>query len=56
MVNIAEVLPGKTRILVVGDLRLTLCEYVESRNFTVSSARNGSEAINLIQSLIRLSS
>jgi len=30
MVNIAEVLPGKTRILVVdedSDLRLTLCEY-----------------------------
>jgi CheY-like chemotaxis protein len=59
MVNIAEVLPGKTRILVVdddSDLRLTLCEYLESRNFTVSSARDGSEAINLIQSLIRLSS
>src|SRR5581483_8839965 len=29
--------------------RLTLCEYLETRNFTVSSARNGSEAINLIQ-------
>ncbi len=53
MVNIAEVFPGKIRILVVdddSDLRLTLCEYLESRNFTVSSARNGSEAINLIQS------
>ena len=53
MVNIAEVFPGKTRILVVdddGDLRLTLCEYLESLNFTVSSARNGAEAINLLQS------
>jgi DNA-binding NtrC family response regulator len=53
MVNIAEVFPGKTRILVVdddSDLRLTLCEYLESRNFTVSSARNGSEAVALLQS------
>jgi DNA-binding NtrC family response regulator len=53
IVNIAEVLPGKTRILVVdddSDLRLTLCEYLESRSFTVSSARNGSEAVNTIQS------
>ena len=53
MVNIAEVFPGKTRILVVdddSDLRLTLCEYLESLNFTVSSARNGSEAISLLQS------
>jgi DNA-binding NtrC family response regulator len=53
MVNATEVFPGKIRILVVDDdddLRLTLCEYLESRNFTVSSARNGSEAINLIQS------
>jgi DNA-binding NtrC family response regulator len=53
MVNIAEVFPSKTRILVVdddSDLRLTLCEYLESRNFTVSSARNGSEAIAVIQS------
>jgi DNA-binding NtrC family response regulator len=53
MVNIAEVFPGKTRLLVVdddSDLRLTLCEYLESGNFTVSSARNGNEAINLLQS------
>ena len=53
MVNIAEVFPGKSRILVVdddSDLRLTLCEYLESRKFTVASARNGSEAINLIHS------
>ena len=52
MVNIAEVFPGKTRILVVeddSDLRLTLCEYLESRNFIVSSARNGNEAIASIQ-------
>jgi len=53
MVNIAEVFPGRTRILVVdddSDLRLTLCEYLETRNFTVSSARNGAEAITLLQS------
>jgi len=53
MVNIAEVLPGRTRILVVdddSDLRLTLCEYLESRKFALSSARNGSEAVNMIQS------
>jgi DNA-binding NtrC family response regulator len=29
---------------------LTLCEYLEDRNFLVSSARNGSEAIHLVQS------
>jgi DNA-binding NtrC family response regulator len=53
MVNIAEVFPGKTRMLVVdddSDLRLTLCEYLETRNFTVTSSRNGSEAISLLQS------
>jgi DNA-binding NtrC family response regulator len=53
MVNIAEVFPGKTRILVIdddSDLRLTLCEYLESLSFTVSSACNGAEAISLIQS------
>jgi DNA-binding NtrC family response regulator len=53
VVNIAEVFPGKTRILIVdddSDLRLTLCEYLESRNFSVSSARNGAEAISLLQS------
>ncbi len=53
MVNIAELFPGKARILVVdddSDLRLTLCEYLESRNFTVSSARDGSEAIHLLES------
>lgn len=53
MVNIAEVLPGRIRILVVdddSDLRLTLSEYLESRKFAVSSARNGTEAVNMIQS------
>ena len=53
MVSNPEVLPGKTRILVVdddSDLRLTLCEYLESRNFVVSSARNGVEAVHLLRS------
>ena len=53
MMTIGEVFPGKTRILVVdddSDLRLTLCEYLESRNFLVSSARNGSEAVALLKS------
>lgn len=53
MLSVAEVFPGKTRILVVdddSDLRLTLCEYLESRNFAVSSARNGAEAVTLLQS------
>src|SRR5439155_24802449 len=53
MVNIAEVFPGKARILVVddnSDLRLTLCEYLESDTFMVTSARDGSEAINILQS------
>jgi DNA-binding NtrC family response regulator len=52
MAQITELIPGKLRILVVdddSDLRLTLCEYLESRNFTVSSARNGTEAIRLIE-------
>ena len=53
MVNIAELVPGKTRVLVVdddSDLRLTLCEYLESLNLVVSSARNGSEALAVLQS------
>jgi len=53
MMTISEVFPGKTRILVVdddSDLRLTLCEYLESRNFLVSSARNGAEAVALLKS------
>jgi DNA-binding NtrC family response regulator len=50
---IAEVFSGKPRILIVdddSDLRLTLCEFLQSCNFVVSSARDGAEAINLIQS------
>ncbi len=53
MVNIAEVFPGRIRILVVdddSDLRLTLSTYLESRNFMVSSARNGAEAAAILQS------
>jgi DNA-binding NtrC family response regulator len=53
MVSISEVLPGKTQFLIVdddNDLRLTLCEYLESRNFSVTSARNGADGIDLLQS------
>jgi CheY-like chemotaxis protein len=53
MVQITEYFPSSTRILVVeddSDLRLTLCEYLESRHYTVSSARNGTEAANMLQS------
>jgi len=53
MATTAEVFSGKPRILIVdddSDLRLTLCEFLQSRSFVVSSARNGSEAIALIQS------
>ena len=53
MVHTGEVLSSKPRILIVDDdddLRLTLCEYLQARNFVVSSARNGSEATALIQS------
>jgi DNA-binding NtrC family response regulator len=53
MVNVSELVPGKTRVLVVDDdcdLRLTLCEYLESFNFIVSSAPNGSEAITALHS------
>ena len=53
MLNIAEVFPAKIRVLVVeddNDLRLTLCEYLESLCFTVSSAPDGAEAISLLQS------
>jgi DNA-binding NtrC family response regulator len=53
MVNGADMFPSKPRILVVdddGDLRLTLREFLAARNFVVSSARNGTEAISLLQS------
>lgn len=53
MSAIGEVFSGKPKLLIVdddSDLRLTLCEFLQSRNFIVSSARNGDEAIALIQS------
>jgi DNA-binding NtrC family response regulator len=53
MAGSGEVFSGKPRILIVdddSDLRLTLCEFLQSCNFVVSSARNGSEAISLLQS------
>jgi len=53
MVNIGEVLSSKPRILIADDdddLRLTLCEYLETCNFAISSASNGNEAIGAIQS------
>jgi DNA-binding NtrC family response regulator len=53
MMNIGEMGSGKPRILIVdddSDLRLTLCEYLESRDFVVFSARSGDEAIALLQS------
>ena len=53
MISIGQVFPGRPRVLIIdddGDLRLTLCEYLEARNFIMSSARNGSEAIAMLQS------
>ena len=53
MLKIAQAFPGKIRLLIVdddNDLRLTLCEYLESSNFSVSSARDGAEAIALLHS------
>jgi DNA-binding NtrC family response regulator len=53
MVLPAEHFPGKTKVLIVdddSDLRLTLCEYLETRRFRVSSARNGAEAIRMFES------
>jgi DNA-binding NtrC family response regulator len=53
MVSSAELLPSKTKILIVeddSDLRLTLCEYLEARRFRVSSAKNGAEAIRMFHS------
>ena len=52
MSTISEVFSGRPRILIVdddSDLRLTLCEYLQTRNFIVSSARNGEEAITLLR-------
>ena len=42
MVHASDCLPGKTRLLIVdhdSDLRLTLCEYMETRPFHVTSSR-----------------
>jgi len=53
MSAIGDVFSGKPRFLIVdddSDLRLTLCEFLQARKFVVSSARNGGEAITLIQS------
>jgi DNA-binding NtrC family response regulator len=53
MLSAPEILPGKTRLLIVeddSDLRLTLCEYMEARHFRVSSAKNGNEAIRMFES------
>ena len=52
MVNAFDYLPGKTRLLIVdddSDLRLTLCEYMETRRFHVTSAKSGGEAIRLLE-------
>ena len=53
MVQSAELFTAKTRVLIVdddSDLRLTLCEYLETRRFRVSSAKSGTEAIRLFES------
>ena len=53
MVQSAEAFTSKTRVLLVdddSDLRLTLCEYLETRRFRVSSAKNGTEAIRMFES------
>jgi DNA-binding NtrC family response regulator len=53
MVYNPDYLRGKTRLLIVdddSDLRLTLCEYMETLRFHVTSAKNGTEAIKLIES------
>jgi DNA-binding NtrC family response regulator len=50
---VGEHFSGRPRILIVdddSDLRLTLCEFLQSRNFVVSSARDGREATSLLQS------
>ena len=48
MVQTTDFLPGKTRLLIVeddSDLRLTLVEYMETRRFSVTSAKSGAEAL-----------
>jgi DNA-binding NtrC family response regulator len=52
MVHTSEHLSGKTRLLLAdddSDLRLTLCEYLETRRFHVTPAKSGAEAIRLIE-------
>lgn len=52
MATNADLLSGRTRVLIVdddADLRLTLCEFMESRPFRVSSAKSGTEAIRLLE-------
>jgi DNA-binding NtrC family response regulator len=51
MVSFTDFLPGKTRFLIVdddSDLRLTLCEFLETKRFSVTSAKNGTEALRLL--------
>lgn len=53
VVQISNFLPGKTRLLIVEDdcdLRLTLCEYLETRRFSLTSAKSGTEALRLFDS------
>jgi DNA-binding NtrC family response regulator len=53
MVQISDFLPGRTRLLIVeddSDLRLTLCEYMETRRFSLTSAKSGTEALRLFDS------
>jgi DNA-binding NtrC family response regulator len=47
-----QLVSPKTRVLVVDDdtdLRLTVCEYLESLNLTVNSVRDGREAIGVLR-------
>jgi len=53
MVQTTNFSPGKIRLLIVeddSDFRLTLCEYLEIRRFTPTSARNGTAALQLLDS------
>ena len=53
MVHSAESYTSKTRVLIVdddSDLRLTLCEYLETRRFRVNSAKSGTDAIRMFES------
>ena len=53
MVQILDFPPGRTRLLLVeddSDLRLTLCEYMETRRFSLTSVKSGTEALRLFDS------